>query len=254
VLASLAPQSRVIDITHGVTRHDVRAGAVALRSALSFMPPGVHLAVVDPAVGASAPDGIALRRAVAVRVATEERLLVGPDNGLLMLAAERLGGIVEAVDIGLSPHRLEPVSATFHGRDIFAPVAAALARDESLADAGEPLDAAELVTLTLPQPSREGDALIAHAVTIDRFGNVMLNADHDTIAAFGLKLGEPVTLDIAGTPFRARYARAFGEVPTGELLVYEDSHRQLAIAVNRGSAAARLGLRRDGRLRLLRAS
>src|SRR4051794_4935824 len=120
VIARLAPEVRVIDVSHGVARHDIRAGALALRGALPYTPPGVHLAVVDPEVGGR-------RRAVALRCAQEDRILVGPDNGLLCLAAEAFGGVVEAVEIGRSPHRLEPVSATFHGRDIFAPVAARLA-------------------------------------------------------------------------------------------------------------------------------
>ena len=110
----------MIDITHGVPRHAVRLGALVLRNALPYMPAGVHLAVVDPGVGTT-------RRAVALRTAQEDRLLVGPDNGLLWLAAERFGGVSEAVDVGRSPWRLEPVSATFHGRDLFAPVAARLA-------------------------------------------------------------------------------------------------------------------------------
>jgi S-adenosylmethionine hydrolase len=125
VIARICPEARVIDITHGLPRHDVRAAALVLRNTLGYMPAGVHLAVVDPEVGSP-------RRAVALRVAHEERVLVGPDNGLLVLAAERLGGIVEAVDLAGSPFRLEPVSATFHGRDLFAPVAARLAAGEIL--------------------------------------------------------------------------------------------------------------------------
>src|SRR3954451_6530479 len=128
VIAKLAPDVRIIDIRHGTARHDGRAGALVLRGSLPYMPPGVHLAVVDPEVGGR-------RRAVALACADEERILVGADNGLLTLAAEHFGGAIEAIDIGHSPHRLEPVSATFHGRDLFAPVAARLA-------AGEPLAAA----------------------------------------------------------------------------------------------------------------
>src|SRR5262249_23086192 len=112
VIAGICPEARVIDLTHGIPRHDVRAGALVLRSSLPYLPKGVHLAVVDPDVGAE-------RRAVAIRTA-DDRLLVGPDNGLLSLAAEVAGGAVEAVDIARSAFRLEPVSATFHGRDIFA--------------------------------------------------------------------------------------------------------------------------------------
>ena len=122
----------MIDITHATPRHDVRTGALVLRSALAYIPADVWLAVVDPEVGAL---GARARRAVALRTA-EGSVLVGPDNGLLMLAAERLAGVVEAVDIGRSPERLQPVSATFHGRDIFAPVAAALAAGAPLAGLG----------------------------------------------------------------------------------------------------------------------
>jgi hypothetical protein len=249
VIVTRCPGARIIDVTHGIPRHDVRAGALALRSALPFMPAGVHLAIVDPGVGArQGPD---VRRAVALRVADQDRLLVGPDNGLLALAAERLGGVVEAVDIGLSEHRLQPVSATFHGRDLFAPVAGALAAGEPLAEAGEPLAVEELVGMELPASRRDGAGLVAHAVSIDRFGNVALNVDHEQLAEFGLRLGRPVVVHVAGVEFHGRYARTFADVTAGELLVYEDSQRQLAIAVNRGSAAARLGVRRDGELRIV---
>jgi hypothetical protein len=142
VIAMICPQARVIDITHGLPRQDVRAGAISLAGALPYTPQGVHLAVVDPDVGAQ-------RRAVALRLA-DERVLVGPDNGLLWLAAEQSEGVVEAVDIARSPYRLEPVSATFHGRDIFAPVAARLAAGAPLAESGDPLDPTELVRLELP--------------------------------------------------------------------------------------------------------
>ncbi|HYB24188.1 MAG TPA: SAM-dependent chlorinase/fluorinase, partial [Solirubrobacteraceae bacterium] len=120
VIARRCPSARVIDLTHAIPRHDVRAGAIVLRSAVPFLPAGVHLAIVDPGVSAV---GRHARRSVAMRTVEQDRMFVGPDNGLLMPAAERLGGVAEAVDIGLSPERLEPVSRTFHGRDIFAPVA-----------------------------------------------------------------------------------------------------------------------------------
>src|SRR5947209_6753044 len=142
VIASLCPAARVIDLTHGVGRQDVRSGALILEQALPYLPIGVHLAVVDPDVGAE-------RRAVALR-SGDDRVLVGPDNGLLSLAAERAGGVIEAVDIAQSQFRLEPVSATFHGRDIFAPVAAAVARGVPLAEVGDACDPDRLVRLTLP--------------------------------------------------------------------------------------------------------
>jgi S-adenosylmethionine hydrolase len=243
VLAGLAPNARVIDVTHGIGRHDVRAGAIVLRNALPFMPAGVHLAVVDPEVGGA-------RRAVALRCADEERLLVGPDNGLLALAAEQFGGAVEAVDIGRSPHRLEPVSATFHGRDLFAPVAAALARGEPLAGAGDPLSVDELVGLELPRAEVRDGVLHAHVLLCDRFGNVILDAAHADLATIGLRLGSAVSVTVAGRERRARFASTFADVGDGELLLYEDAQHQLALAVNRGSAAEELGLARDATLQV----
>jgi S-adenosylmethionine hydrolase len=237
VIARICPEARVIDITHGVPRHDVQAGALILRGALRYMPVGVHLGVVDPDVGA-------LRRAVALRTA-DDRLLVGPDNGLLWLAAEAAGGVTEAVDIASSPWRLEPVSATFHGRDIFAPVAARLAAGEPLAQAGDPCDPEQLVTLELLRPTWEDGALVASAIYIDRFGNVQLNAGHEDLVdgELGVKLGSRVDVE-AGSHGRhgAHYVRTFADVGADELLLYEDADGTLAVAVSQGSAAERLGL------------
>jgi S-adenosylmethionine hydrolase len=234
VIARIAPQARVIDLTHGIARHDVRSGALTLARALPYAPAGVHLAVVDPEVGAE-------RRAVAIRCAAGERVLVGPDNGLLMPAAEALGGAVQAVDISRSPHRLEPVAATFHGRDVFAPVAAALAAGEPFAGAGDPLGVDELVALALPHAVVADGRVEAHALAIDGFGNVQLDASHDDLAGSGLRLGRAVLAN--GT--RAQFARTFADVAPGELLLYEDAYRTLALAVNRGSAAEQLGLGLD---------
>jgi S-adenosylmethionine hydrolase len=231
VIAGIAPEVRVVDVGHGVPRHDVLAGAVLLRNALPYLPAGVHLAVVDPEVGGE-------RRAVAAR-ADDGRLFVGPDNGLLWPALQRAGGAVEAVDLARSPHRLEPVAATFHGRDLFAPAAAHLAAGGGLADAGDPLAPDELVTLELPGP-RLGDdgALTATAIGVDGYGNVQLSATHEDLAGTPLRLGAALT--VGGRP--ARMARTFAELPAGELLVYEDAWRCLALAINRGDAAAELGL------------
>jgi S-adenosylmethionine hydrolase len=245
VIARLAPDVRVIDLTHGVERHDVRAGALMLRDALPFMPPGVHLAVVDPEVGGT-------RRAIALRCVAEERFLVGPDNGLLTLAAERFGGVDEVVDIGHSPWRLEPVSATFHGRDLFAPIAARLALGEPLGEAGEPLDAADLVPLELPTARVEAGDLVAHAVAADRFGNVTLDATRGQLAEAGVRLGDEVDVVAYHGARRGRYARTFIEVAAKQLVVYEDARGNLALAINRGSAEAELRLGRDDELRLRR--
>jgi S-adenosylmethionine hydrolase len=239
VIARIAPDARVIDVTHGIGRHDVRSGAVVLRRALPFLPPGVHLAVVDPGVGGE-------RRAVAIRCAEEDRILVGPDNGLLLPAAQGFGGAVEAVDVGRSPHRLEPVSATFHGRDLFAPVAAQLAAGAPLAAAGDPFPADELVALDLPRPRLSAGLVAAHALAVDRYGNVTLDVAHEELAQTGLRLGRAALVN--GEP--AHFAHTFADVPAGALLLYEDAYRTLALAVNRGSAAERLGLALDDEVRL----
>jgi len=156
VIARIAPEARVIDITHGLPRHAVRQGAVLLAHALPFAPAGVHLAIVDPGVGTE-------RRPVAMRVGDEERILVGPDNGVLSLAVQGLGGAVEAVDLTASAHRLEPVTSTFHGRDLFAPVAAHLALGAALAEAGEPGEPPTLTPVGLPATWR----VFVDAATLD---------------------------------------------------------------------------------------
>src|SRR5450755_144908 len=242
VIARICPQAHVIDLSHGIRRHDVRAGAVVLREALPFTPVGVHLAVVDPDVGAQ-------RRAVALRLA-DGRMLVGPDNGLLSPAAEFGGGVIAAVDIGRSPFRLEPVAATFHGRDVFAPVAAALAGVVALAKVGDPCEAEELIWLELPHARREDGVLVAHVRYVDRFGNVQLDAGHEDVAGSGLRLGRPVELDFGPRGARAQFGLTFADVGPGELLIYEDAHQRLSLAVNQGDAAVALGLAVDNELRL----
>jgi S-adenosylmethionine hydrolase len=243
VIAGLCPEARIIDLTHGVARHDVRAGALVLEGALPYLPVGVHLAVVDPDVGAQ-------RRAVALRL-DDGRLLVGPDNGLLSLAAARGGGIVEAVDIANSPYRLQPVSATFHGRDIFSPIAARLAAGLPLAEVGEPCDPEQLVQLSLPRARIEGGVLVAHVLYIDRFGNAQLNVDHEELAQLGLRLGQPASLQVgSGETHVVHYARTFADVAPGALILYEDADRRLAIAVSHGSAAEKLRLAVDDQLRI----
>jgi S-adenosylmethionine hydrolase len=206
------------------------------------MPAGVHVAVVDPQVGTE-------RRSVALRTG-DRRVLVGPDNGLLSLAWERCGGVELAVDVTRSPHRLEPVSATFHGRDIFAPVAAHLAAGAELADAGDPLDPDTLARVELPEPREEDGGVVAHALVVDHFGNVGLNVDHKRLAGTGITLGGGVVVEAEGERYVATYAQTFADVNPGELIVYQDAYRTLALAVNRGDAAGTLGLGVDAEVRL----
>ena len=239
LIAQRAPESRIFDVTHGIERHDVRSGALILRRSLPYFPAGVHLAVVDPQVGGE-------RRGVAVRTADQDRVFVAPDNGLISLAAQRFGGIVEAVDIAGTPQRLEPTAATFHGRDIFAPVAGHIAAGGHLSECGTPIDPGELVVLEMPLARAEADQLIAHALTIDTFGNVTLDVEHEELAAFGLRLGQLLSVNGSDVPYVSSYI----DVPVGSLLVYEDAYRSLAVAVNRGSAAEMLGLSIDDEVRI----
>ena len=236
VIARIAPQARVIDITHGIPRHDVRQAATVLANALPFAPAGVHLAVVDPGVGST-------RKAVAVRVADAERVLVGPDNGLLSLAVERLGGALEAADVSLSPARLEPISATFHGRDVFAPVAARLALGDELAALGEEIDPNDLVRLERSAPLIEpGRRIVASVAYVDRFGNAALELTEEQALDTGLQLGHRLWVEAGGLTLDAVYAVTFGDVPSDQLLLYRDSYGNLALAINRASAVDRLGI------------
>ncbi|MHB8689964.1 MAG: SAM hydrolase/SAM-dependent halogenase family protein [Solirubrobacteraceae bacterium] len=245
VIAGICPQARIIDLTHGIPRHDIRAGAITLRGALPYVPAGVHLAVVDPDVGA-------VRRAIALAVGVNGgRVLVGPDNGLLWPAATHFGGVLEAVELSRSPLRLPHVSATFHGRDIFSPIAAHLAAGLPLSDVGEPCDPDELVRLELPVASLEEGALVTEVLHVDRFGNVRLSANHQDLDSADLKLGRAVTLELdRGGSYDARYVRTFADAAGDELVVYEDAEQMLAIAVSHGSAAERLGLRDGAAVRI----
>ncbi|HET6866412.1 MAG TPA: SAM-dependent chlorinase/fluorinase [Solirubrobacteraceae bacterium] len=239
VIGGVCPDARVIDLSHGVPRGDVRAGALMLSGALPYLPIGVHLAVVDPGVGSE-------RRAVALRTA-DGRQFVGPDNGLLSLSFEAGGGVAEAVDIGSSPFALQPTSTTFHGRDIFAPVAARLAGGVALGEVGSPCDPGGVVRLELPRASVEDGVLVAHAVYVDRFGNVQLDGVGE---AFGFTPGQSVAISVHGESWPGVYGRTFADAGVGELLVYEDSDRLFAVAVNQGSAAGRLGVSVGDELRI----
>jgi S-adenosyl-L-methionine hydrolase (adenosine-forming) len=244
VIQRIAPGAVIIDIAHALPPYQLRPAAVVLRNALPYMPAGVHLAVVDPGVGGA-------RRALALRCG--DRFLVGPDNGLLWPAAERLGGVDEAVDLTRGSWNLEPVSDTFHGRDVFAPAAAHLALGEPLGDGGEPLDPAKLLRLELPIAIVGDGEVTAHVLHSDRFGNVQLDATAADMERAGLEHGSSLVVDASVAQPEALYARTFEEAEAGALIVYEDSYRAIAVALNRGSAAAALGLKGGDHVRLARA-
>lgn len=225
VIARLAPAVRVIDVTHLVPPGDVRRGAAVLAQTLPHLPYAVHIGVVDPGVG-TARRGIAL--------VTPGGVLVGPDNGLLLPAAAALGGVTSAVELA-DPGWLAPeVSRTFHGRDVFAPVAARLATGAAAADAGPGVDPATLVRLPDPVLRREPGGFTAEVLTVDHFGNVQLAAAPGLLDEVG---PEPL---VAGRA--AVRGRTFGDAPTGGLVLLVDSAGLVAVAVNGGRAADLLGL------------
>jgi S-adenosylmethionine hydrolase len=242
VIAGIAPDARVIDVTHGVRPGHVLQGALALANTLPYMPAGVHLAVVDPGVGSS-------RRALALRD-REGRLYVGPDNGLLLPAADRFGGVSEAHELANAEYSLQPVSRTFHGRDLFSPAAAHLAAGVTLEKLGPPLDPDELVRLELPQPEVGQNRIRAVALVVDRFGNIALNLRREQLEHVELAAGTRIELVCRGERFYAVFARTFGDAPRGSLILYEDSYGSLALAVSRGSAAELLRVEEGGEILL----
>jgi S-adenosylmethionine hydrolase len=239
VMKRIAPEVDVLDLTHAVERGEVLRGALALADALPYAPVGVHVAVVDPGVGTE-------RRAVAFR-GGDGRLYVGPDNGLLLPAAERLGGVREAFGIAAPEYMLAPVSATFHGRDVFAPAAAHLALGVAPAKLGPPVDPADLVRVEVPEATVEDGAVHAVVLDVDRFGNVALGATLRALDAAGLD--RPVLqIEVGGTRRAVALGRTFADVAPGDLVLLEDASGRAALAVNAGDAAAALGVGPGDRL------
>jgi len=234
VMKRIAPDAEIIDITHGIAPQGVLQGALTLANSLPFMPAGVHLAVVDPGVGGA-------RRALALRD-REGRLHVGPDNGLLIPAAEKFGGIAEAYELVNPEYALESVSRTFHGRDLFAPAAAHLALGVELSQLGPRIAADALARIDLPQPEVGTSRIWSTVLGIDRFGNVQLNLDRSHSDRVGIVPGTRVELQIGPERYYAVAARTFADARPGDLILYEDSYRNLSIAINGGNAAAMFGV------------
>jgi S-adenosyl-L-methionine hydrolase (adenosine-forming) len=233
VIERIAPGARVIDLVHEVPAHDVRAGSLALRRALPYLPKGVNLAVVDPGVGTA-------RRPLAVR-SHDGQQFVGPDNGLMWPAIEDCGGIDVAIDIADTPYRLDPVSATFHGRDLFAPVTARLALETPIENVGRPVSPDGIVRLELPPAEVRAGTIRAAVLAVDRFGNLILNVGRAQLQEARLSRKGGI-LSVTAGPARRRAAleSTFGDVPVGEIVVYEDSSGAIALALNGGSAAEAL--------------
>ena len=242
VIAGIAPNARVIDVTHGIAPQAVLQGALVLRNTTPYMPVGVHLAVVDPGVGGD-------RRAVALRT-NDGRVFVGPDNGLLTLVADELG-IDAAYELTAERYRLPDVSHTFHARDVFAPAAAHLAAGVELAELGPALDPAELVRVVVPDPELGRSQISATVLSVDRFGNIATNARRRHLDALGLENGDRAEVRVALDRYYAIVADTFADAPTGELILYEDSSALVTLAISLGDAARLTGADAGDELRIV---
>jgi S-adenosylmethionine hydrolase len=250
VMLSIAPDVQINDISHSVAKYSIRDGAFLLWCALPWMPVGISVAVVDPGVGTD-------RRPIAIRVGRGD-ILIGPDNGLLVPATDRLGGIEEVRQVANRELWLADVSSTFHGRDIFSPTGAHLARGVPFPSVGPTLPTESLVPGRIPPATINPDELASSVVYIDSFGNARLAGEPGELEqALGpLEPGRGLVLELDGAdgsvPRRLHvpWQETFGAVAVGEPLLYADSLGLLALADNQGNIAARLGLTRDQRVRI----
>lgn len=229
VMLGLAPQLRILDVTHEIAPHDVKAGALALARSAPYLPAGIVLAVVDPGVGSD-------RRSIAVEV--DHGYLLGPDNGLLAPAVALLGGARRVVDLTNTDYHLSSAGATFAGRDVFAPGAGYLAAGVALGELGDDLDANSLVPGLLPLPElREDGVIVGEVLWVDRFGNCQLNVDPTELMDRGVEPGGSIEVRLRGEPRRARWVRAFADARPSELVILVDSYGLVALALDRASAA-----------------
>ncbi|KAA0238368.1 hypothetical protein EDM76_04945 [bacterium] len=245
VIWQVLPEVRIIDVTHNVPHHDVRSGALTMARAIQYLPPGVHIAVVDPGVGTE-------RAPIAVTSA-DGRIFVGPDNGLLSPAVQVCGGASEAVILDPLRWGMEMPAATFHGRDVFAPAGAALAGGVPLLELGTEVDPAEMMPLLLPLCRQVGDGIACEVLWVDHYGNCATNVSEVDLEEAGIGMGDRVEIEWNRRTERADYVRAYGDVDKAHLLVSIDSAGQLAISVSHGNAARELGLAEGDSLLVRRA-
>lgn len=237
VIARTAPDVQVLDVMHLVEPQDVEQGAAVLASAVPYLPvPAVHLALVDPFRAAPV-------RGIAVRTA-DGSTFVSPDNGLTSLAWAVAGGAVAAHVLD-DPSMWAPKAArTFRGRDVFAPVAAALAAGAPLERVGSAIDVEELELLAVREPAVDDDHVHGEVVTVDHFGNLTLNLQRAHLETAGISLGDTVELRCSGKARTVPFLTTYGEADSGTLVVCEDAFSTVTVAVNQGSAAGELRARR----------
>lgn len=234
VIARISPETRVIDVTHGIPAGDVRAGALALTRAVQYLPEGVLLAVVDPGVGTD-------RRAIAAE--TPWGFFVGPDNGLLSPAVAMVGGAGRIVSIENPELRIPSPGATFEGRDRFAPAAAVLSSGEAeLSDLGPDVAPDAVTPLLLPLPENEDGRVSGEAWWVDTFGNVQTNIGPDELRLAGAAPGRPVRVRVGTTVREVPWVESYGAVEEGSLLLHVDSAGLVALAVRGGRADEALNL------------
>jgi len=232
VMLRIAPTVKVIDLHHYILRQHIRHGSTVLQQSVRYTPEGVHLAVVDPSVGSK-------RRAIVLSTGSG-RIFVGPDNGLLIPAAEDSGGITAAHEITNESYLLTPVSRTFQGRDVFAPAAAHLANGVDVAELGDELAIDRLERLDVAEAWVHDDHLHAEVLQVDRFGNLQLNVRRDLLEKIAVEAGAKLEVRIEGQRLQVPFGVTFADVKTGEFVVVEDSYEHLSLAVNKGDAAGRL--------------
>lgn len=228
VIARIDPEIRVIDISHGVARGDVKAGALALLRAVQYLPDGVVLAVVDPGVGTD-------RRPIAAR--TEWGYFVGPDNGLLAPAVAMVGGADGVVELRDPQFRIPAEGATFDGRDVFAPAAAVLASGQAeLPDLGPEIPFHSVTPLMLPLVESGDGHVVGEVLWVDHFGNAQTNITPDDLEAIGLAPGDEITVRVGAAEHAVPWVDAYGDVDEGAGLCHVDSYGQVAVAVRGGRA------------------
>jgi S-adenosylmethionine hydrolase len=240
VMLGIAPDANIVDVGHSITKYAIAEGAYLLAGAVPYLPVGIHVAVVDPGVGTE-------RLPVGIRTARGD-ILIGPDNGLLMPAAEALGGAVEARALENKDLMLARTSSTFHGRDIFSPVAAHLSTGTPFETVGTEIPVGGLVALVAPVPEVSDGELRTAVLYVDSFGNVRFAAQPADLArAIGpLEAGKRVVVELdrngAGKlTERTTWEQTFGRVPIGRSLLFEDPLGRVSLADNQANAAARLG-------------
>ncbi len=242
VILSIAPDAKIIDITHQIPNFDIKKGAFVLSSSLPFMPIGIHLAVVDPGVGTR-------RRAIILQAGRGD-YLVGPDNGLLIPASYKLGGVQNAVEINNERYFLQPVSQTFHARDIFAPVSAHLARGVEMGDFGSIIDITTLVESPWTAPVIKKHKIEAEVIDIDKFGTVRLNLPADDISNLGIIFGDIVEVKWGSRREEVPFKETFGEAEPGNPILVIDSSGYISLAINQGNAQQEFDLEVGERLDL----